>query len=300
MIRPLNSPSDLWLVRSLKEKGKGFGLVPDNSGVWQRVFLSLIFFPLAEENLATYVLLGEEKGFVQTRKSYGREGVEVIYLAPAPCYAPVGEPLLNYACWRLGTFGVKKLFVDVPEGEDGFFRHAGFSVYAREFLYLIDSLPEGLPEPGNWQPLSRGDRLAQAKAYQSLTPTPVRQIEGGLGTKKLGFPHTLMVEQKEMVLKEGGTPIAFLSAWKEGGSSWVRLLLQPGLEAQSTRIVGMALAWAKANFPPPFAFRVRSYEGALAKGLEEWGFPPQKSLSIMVRNILAMEKVILKQIPAIS
>lgn len=300
MIRPLNSPSDLWLLRSLKGKGKGFGLVPDDSGVWQRAFLSLIFFPLAEENLATYVHLGEEKGFVQTRKSYGREGVEVIYLAPAPCYAPVGEPLLNYVCWRFGTFGVKKLFVDVPEGEDGFFRQIGFSVYAREFLYLIDYLPEGLPEPGNWQPLSPGDRLAQAKAYQNITPTPVRQIEGGLSTKKLGLPHMLTVEQKELVLKEGGTQMAFLSAWKEGGSSWMRLLLPPGHETQSARIVGMALAWAKANFPPPFAFRVRSYEGTLAKGLEEWGFPPQKSLSIMVRNILAMEKVILKQIPAIS
>jgi len=300
VIRPLNSPSDLWLVRSLKGKGKGFGLVPDNSGVWQRAFLSLIFFPLAEESLATYVLLGEEKGFIQTRKSYGREGVEVIYLAPAPCYAPIGEPLVNYVCWRLGTFGVKKLFVDASEGEESFFRQAGFSVYAREFLYLIDSLPEGLPEPGQWQPLGQEDFLARVKAYQSITPTPVRQIEGGPGTKKLSFPNKLMVEQKEVVLKESGNPIAFLSAWREGESGWMRLLLSPGYEAQSTKVVGMALAWAKANFHLPFALRVRSYEGALAKGLEEWGFPPQKSLSIMVRNILAMEKAILKQIPAIS
>ncbi len=300
MIRPLNSPSDLWLVRSFKGKGKGFGLVPDNSGVWQRAFLSLILSPLAEENLATYVLLGEEKGFIQTRKSYGREGVEVIYLAPAPSYAPVGEQLLNYVCWRLGTFGIKKLFIDASEGEEGFFRQAGFSVYAREFLYFVDSLPESLPEPGNWQPLSKEDALTRVKAYQSITPTPVRQVEGGLGTKKLGFPYTLMVEHREMVLKEGEVPMAFLSAWREGNSSWLKLLLPQGYETQSARIVGMALAWAKDNLRLPFVLRVRSYEGALAKGIEEWGFPPQKSLSIMVRNILAMEKAILKQIPAIS
>ncbi len=80
----------------------------------------------------------------------------------------------------------------------------------------------------------------------------------------------------------------------------MKLIIHPAFQEQSPQIVGMALAWASIHFPPPFTFRVRSYEGALARGLEEWGLPPQKSLSIMVRDTLAMGKVLLRHIPAIS
>lgn len=303
MIRPLNSPLDLWLIFNLERKGEGFGPVSGNTGVWQRAFLSLVFLPLAEKHLATYVMQGKVRGFIQTRRDYGREGVEVIYLAPAPYRdgfsAAIWEALINYASWRLGSLGVKRLFADVPEGEEAFFRQAGFSVYAREFLYTINFFPESLPEPGNWQPIRPEETLNLVKIYQNLTPTPVQQKEGAFHLRKPGLFYRLMVEQKGLVLKEGADPIAFLIAWREKGNKWMKLFIHPSHQTKSPHIVGMSLAWARENFPPPFTFRVRSYEGALAKGLEEWGLPPQRSLSIMVRNTMAMGKALLRQIPAI-
>ncbi|MCS7286507.1 MAG: hypothetical protein RMK30_10270 [Anaerolineae bacterium] len=303
MIRPLSSPLDLWLIFSLESKGKGFGLVPERSGAWQRACLSLAFLSLAERDFATYIMQGKASGFIQTRKDYKREGAEVVYIAPAPNYdgfsTAIWEALLNYASWRLGGLGVNKLFVDVPEEEEVIFRRAGFSVYAREFLYAVNSLPEGLPEPGNWQPVKPEERHFIVKFYQSITPTPVRQTEGGLTLKRPGFLHKLMVEQKERILKGETEPVAFLITWKEKGSKWIKLFLHPNYQTESPQVVGMALAWAKDNFPPPFTFKVRSYEGAIARGLEEWELPPQRSLSIMVRNTLAMGKVFLQRIPAV-
>ncbi len=304
MIRPLSTPLDLWLILNLEGKGKGFGLVPEKFGAWRRAFLSLACLPLAEESLATYVMIGEARGFIQTRRDYMREGVEIIYLAPAPCCdgfsTAIWESLTNYASWRLGRLGVKRLFIDVPESEEVFFRQLGFSVYAREFLYPIDSIPEGLPELGNWQPIGPDERFGVERVYQTITPTPVQQIEGSFCKKQPGLFHRLMVEQKEMVLKNGPSSVAFMLTWKEGGNGWVKLFIRPDYQAHSPRIVEMALVWASANFPPPFTFKVRSYEGALARGLEELGFPPQKSLSIMVRNTLAPGKILLRQIPVIS
>lgn len=303
MIRPLSSPLDLWLILSLEGKGEGFGPVSGKTGVWQRAFLSLVFLPLAEKNLATYVMHGEVRGFIQIRRDYGREGAEVIYLAPAPYCdgfsTAIWEALINYASWRLGSLGVKRLFADVPEGKEAFFRQAGFSVYAREFLYTINSFPENLPEPGNWQPIKPEDFLNLVKIYQSLTPTPVQQKEGAFYLRRPNPFYRLVVEQKGMVLKEGADSIAFLIAWSEKGNRWAKLFIHPDHQTKSPHIVGMSLAWARENFPPPFTFRVRSYEGTLAKGLEEWGLPPQRSLSIMVRNTLTRGKVLLRQIPAI-
>lgn len=303
MIRPLSSPLDLWLILSLESKGKGFGLVPERSGAWRRACLSLAFLSLAERDFATYIMQGKVRGFLQTRRDYRREGAEVIYIAPAPNYegfsTAIWEALVNYASWRLGSLGVSKLFVDVPEEEEAIFRQAGFSVYAREFLYTVNSLPEGLPEPGNWQPVNLEERHLMVKFYQSVTPTPVRQMEEGLSLKRPGFLHKLMVEQKERILKRGAEPVAFLIMWRERESKWIKLFLHPNYQIESPQLVGMALAWAKDNFPPPFTFKVRSYEGAIARGLEEWGLPPQRSLSIMFKNTLAMGKVLLQRIPAI-
>ena len=304
MIGPLSTPLDLWLIWSLEGKGKGFGMAPERSGAWRRAVLSLTCLPLAEESLATYVMRGRARGFIQTRRDYGREGVEVIYLAPAPnCdgfSTAILEALVNYASWRLGSLGVKRLFIDVPEGEEAFFRQSGFSVYAREFLHPVLSLPGGLPEPGDWQPCGAEERLNVEKICQSVTPTAVRQMEGSFPGKKPSFLHRLMVERKERALKRGAEAVAFLLTWKEGGSRWMKLFIDPAHRKHSPTIVGMALAWASANFPPPFTFRVRSYDEALARGLEEWGLTPQRSLSIMARDTLAVGKVLLRQIPAIS
>jgi len=297
----VSTPLDLWLVRSIQHKGISLNPGEDSLTPLNRALVSLMLFPLAEEYLATYVMLETRngqtlKGFIQIKKDWERDGTQVVFLSPAPAYEDnaylIWPGLLEYASLRLADLGVKRIFANVPVGQEEPFRRAGFTVYAREDLYLLEELPPDLPEPKGWRPVESKDKWSVQRLYRLITPPPVQQMENRttFADKSESVFSRFTARSKEWVIQGQGEIKAYCRFSKSGKFTSLRFTVHPESISEADGLIGSALALANLRWPPPYAAKVRNYEGGIRGALERWGFRLHQSYSLMVRHTLALNE----------
>ncbi len=302
MIRPVATPLDLLLVRSAQDKGIALEpLETLGAKALNRALVDLVIFPVGEAARVTYVmhevLDGETlQGFVQMQRDLERDGVQVTFVAPAPEQSErallAWERLFDYAGLRLGSLGVRRIFVDAPQGTEEHFRRTGFTLYAQEDAFVLEgNPPDGLPSAEGWEPLGEQNRWELQRLYSITTPGPVQQAESPEGpAQNGGFFSRLLGRREDWLFRSKGQVIALVRAVNKGSVTRLRLLVHPDYASRSEELAGSALALMHERYPPPYVVRVRTYQGHLERALSAWGLVPRGRVSLMVRRTLAPEK----------
>jgi hypothetical protein len=262
----------------------------------------------------TYVLYDAHDGeaFVQVRYRPRQAAADIVYMAPALSdrdRAPrAWLNLLDGACVQVAAQGIQRVFANLPQAgaETEVFQQAGFSLYAAEDVFRRPSATYSRPSAAatarggslKLRPLEPGDWPALQKLCVAITPQRVRQAEGGINvTSESRRPC------RWYVLSEGnGGDLAAAARLCSGGAAhWLRLLVHPDVRGVADDILDWGLSELSAQAPRPVYCSVRKYEGGIRGPLEQGGFEPYESRSLVVRHTVAwIKSTVQDKVPALA
>lgn len=249
----------------------------------------------------TFVLYGNGRkpralGMVQARLRKNRPEADITFIAPA---LDAGHDavatwyrLLAEATNGLGELGCQRLFVQVScgNGAEEVFRQAGFTVYAREDVYLLSGeRSAGYRQQGTQTTLRRQrkrDSWNLMRLYSALTPRNVQAAEGGGGD---GSPDKLedgweSVNPTGYIIERDNALAGTVRITRGRLANWVRLALHPQAQAYADEVVREAVALSNKTRARPIYVSVRHYEGGIRAALESAGFEWQFERCLMVKH----------------
>jgi hypothetical protein len=243
----------------------------------------------------TAVSRGGENGETmigQVRHIPGREDAHFTYLAPALKIDPGGfQEMVEYLVKKLGEHQAQNLIAEVEESSDCFelLRRAGFSIYARQHIWKITSLPKQKRDGFSWQEIASLDEFNARKLYHAVVPTMVQQVETSPWDELQGW-----------VLYQNGELMAYAYINEGPRGIW----MQPYIDSEVADFPGQLtslLAHLRPRERRPVYVCLRSYQGGIAPHLEALGGEMSESQAVMVRRLTAsVKKPELVRIPAIN
>lgn len=298
MVGPF-SPGDSLRVYRLQRRGLSLnlqrGLTQSRSPLLEAW---LAFLTQQAMGQPTYVLYDPHDGeaFVQVRYRPHQAAADVAFLAPALTEnrrsANAWSRLLDGACVEAAGRGIQRVFANLPASgsEVDVFQQSGFSLYTGEDLYRLTE-PPATREPDQDQllrPQHPEDWPAIQKLCVTITPQRVRQAEGGITVASGGERNW-----KRYVLpgENGDDVMAILDLQVGTSATWLRLLVHPDVQNMASSLVRWALARLDERSGWPVYCNVRQYEGGVRTALEESGFEPFASRSLMVRHTMAWVRI---------
>lgn len=246
-------------------------------------------------------------GVVQARLRKNRPEADITFIAPSLEYDPDAATtwyrLLSEASNSFGELGVQRLYAQLPTGNgaEEVFRQAGFSVFTREDVYLLEAeqIRKNPTPPANvtLRRMRKRDAWNVLRLYSAITPRNVqhaesmRTTEGALGKLDDWWENTngtsyLFERQTAATEIPAATiPLTGIVRVTRGRlASWVRLHLHPDASAYADEMVAEMIALVSKPRARSIYVSVRDYEGGIRAALEAAGFRWQMERSDMVKH----------------
>lgn len=319
-----NAPigSDLWSANDAKEQTviRPFGLRDlfavrslQHDGVWLDLFHHLLLrrsalatamiapVPWVGTGLASYVWSPARRieGFVQVLKRPGRYEADLLFLAPRLEQLPYGQPawqkLVTACVAEAGGQGLRRLFANVPAGEDesDLLASLGFMVYSNEDLFV-------LAEPRGSASTKPDARLRHRQSedvwwlrrlYSIYTPQPVQHAEGyhDDGQASLPLAWWELTNQSSFVVADKGDVSGGVQVVSGRRGHWLLLHGDPGDRDLMAAVLRHGIRAAAGSRWPVYC-AVRDYQGGLAAVLEDHGFERFARRSRLVKHLAVRVK----------
>ncbi len=291
---------DFSLVRRLSEQGVSLhaeSSLTDNLQPFWGALLNII----VRGEYPTFVLKSDEKdgsGFIQILIEENRHHAHILYLSPAikPLNGGLQETgseirfdpasgawlsLLDQAVSEVGQFGIHSLVAEVDETgpELPILRRAGFAVYTRQDIWVLDSTHQkpvaDIESSVVLQPREDEDDWDIQLFYANTVPRLVQLVEPVPPIDK-GDTWILRDERNELT--------AFVHIHEGAIATWLRFFIHPSAETNAGEIVKMATRLIDSRSNHPVYCCVRRYEGWLPEALELTNFELWGSQAVMVKH----------------
>jgi hypothetical protein len=303
------TPGDSFRVYRLQRKGISLDqqrdLIQPHTPLWEAY---LAFVTQHAMGQPTYVLYDPHRGeaFVQVRYRPHQAAADVTYLAPAlrgdGRAAKTWAQLLDGACIESAGRGIQRVFASLTEGsaESDIFHQAGFTPYAREDVYCLDTLSSEGPKAEELalRAQSLEDWPAIQKLCVNITPQRVRQSEGGIALA-MGLEKNC---RRFVLPGESGEDLVAVANLSIGARAhWLRLLVHPDAGHLAEDLVRWSVG-RLAGYPPrPVYCNVRQYEGGMRAALAAVGFELCDTRVLMVKHTVAWVKTPVQElVPALK
>ncbi len=295
MIRPFEFP-DLPALHRYRHKGVfldtqatltwGEGLVPARA----------VFSPISEALGVFTGIYRPDKGrsrvIGQVRHALGAPQARFTFLAPSTGLDPTGlAALVEHLIIRLGEREAQALVADVDERSEVFeeLRRLSFSIYARQHIWRLSSLPRKRRSSFGWREIIAADEFNARKLYYAVVPALVQQVEP-----------TPWEELRGWVFHQQGEMLAYADVVEGPRGVWVQPFIHPEMEDAALHLEGL-LASLKPRERRPVFVCLRSYQAGLSYLMEEIGAQVSNTQAVMVRRLTAaVKKPELAPLPAIN
>ena len=199
--------------------------------------------------------------------------------------------LLDQAIAEMGSRGIYSLVAEVNETGDDLpiLRQAGFVVYTRQDIWVLDSVDPNLHSTLLLSPRQSEDDWDIQLLYSNTVPRLVQLVE----------PLPPMADGEGWVLREDGELVAFVHIHTGSVASWMRLFVHPNADSWAQDILSVALRRVMPTPTHPVFCCVRRYQTWLQGPLERTGFSLQVSQAVMVRHTVQHQKKGLSEATAV-
>ena len=272
---------DLPLIHRLNEQGiplhSEATLTRKPQSLWETLF------SVVGGKSSVYVWRADERdtaGFVQLHISDGSSYAQMVRLGTTPAgeqFAPNQEvwlPLLDNLIQTVGQQGVHGLIAEVSESgpELPILRRAGFAIYTRQDIWLLEQAPAGPPQ-SLLIPQQSADEWDISLLYANMVPPLVQLVEPMVPAGGRGW-----------LLREDGDLAAFVHVHSGPAANWLRFFIHPNATTQADEIVEAALRLNHSNQSAPYFCCVRRDQSWLQGALEKAGFQLWASQAVLVKH----------------
>lgn len=240
-------------------------------------------------------------GVVQARLRKNRPEADITFIAPSLDHhhdaVTTWYRLLAEATNSLGEMGVQRIYAQIPSGNgaEEVFRQAGFAIFTREDVYILDAEKIAARKPDlstvTLRRMRKRDAWDVLRLYSVITPRNVQHAEAMRTTEDA------LGKLEDWWENSNGTSYVFERA-QNGASgmlgvvriargrlaSWVRLHLHPDAQQYGDQIVAEMIAFVSKTRARPIYVSVRDYEGGIRPALEAASFEWQMQRSHMVKH----------------
>jgi hypothetical protein len=307
MVRPFTL-RDLALVRRLSEQGLSLhaeSALADNLQPLRGALVGMV----ARSDSPTLIWKsedGENAGFIQLLLEEDRQHAHILYISPdlpqqetaqladdaVNAVNPINDvngingsekvwlSLLDQAVAEVGKYGIHSLIAEVDENgpELPILRHAGFAVYARQDIWVLDrgtSVDGEVDATYKLRPRLEKDDWDIQLLYANTVPRLVQLVE----------PIPPIAAGSTWVQRDEKNELAAIVQIHEGSvATWMRFFIHPGAESDSADILKAALLVKKPSLSRPVYLCLRRYEGWIASVLKESGFTKWGSQAVLVKH----------------
>jgi hypothetical protein len=304
MIRPFNL-RDLALVRRLSERGTSLHIEPGLTNGLHPLRGALL--SIVGGDFPTYVCKEKQSGsvgFIQLYLEEDKHHAHIRYLSSsADRGAVAGDgaddgrhavnedvwlPLLDQAVVDVGRRGIHSLVAEVSEtgSELPILRRAGFAVYTRQDVWIIDKVENRLlvTDLKRRQP---ADDWEVQLLYANTVPRLVQLVE----------PVPPLDNGEGWVLRENDELTTFVHVHSGSVATWLRLFIHPNAVARVDEIITAALQVSSPRASHPVYCCVRRYQSWLQSHLQQAGFELWGSQAVMVKHTVHHSR---KPLPELS
>ncbi len=294
MIRPFHL-RDLPLVHRLSEQGV---TLHSESALINQVhpLRGALFNLFVGGDFPTFVWRAEDSskaGFIQLQLRDGSQSGHILYVsatsggeneedaAGSAINEEVWLPLLDQAVFEVGQRGIHSLVAEVDETgpELPVLRRAGFAVYTRQDIWMLDGLKEkGINNEKRpfLQPRRGEDDWDIQLLYANTVPRLVQLVE----------PMPPLETGQSWVLREGNELTACVHTNRGEVASWVRFFIHPNAEARTEEIIQATLQMVPPKPGHPLFCSVPRYQSWLQNSLQRTGFSLWGSHAVMVKHTI--------------
>ncbi|MBI4674232.1 MAG: hypothetical protein HY741_21520 [Chloroflexi bacterium] len=241
-------------------------------------------------------------GVIQARTRKNRPEADLTFIAPSldqdPDAVTTWYRLLAEATKGLGELGCQRIYATVPAGNsvEEVFRQAGFSVFTRDQVYLLDvpavnafqsAQPAYKSDSTTLRRMRKRDAWNILRLYTAITPRNVQYAEAILVTE--GATGKLEdwwenANGTSYVLEHNNTLTGVIRVTRGRLAAWVRLHLAPQAGAFADEVVAAAIGLVSKTRVRPIYVAVRDYEGGIRGALQAAGFAQHTERSHMVKH----------------
>jgi hypothetical protein len=300
MARPFGL-RDLALVHRLGDQGTSLHAETALTKRWQPLWGALHSLLAGHDDMTLVWRAdkGERAGFVQLQYPEDHAHARLIYLGADPAgseeqsgtngsqatseanhHAPLDETawlaLLDSAVFAAGQKGAHGLIAEADEvgPELVLLRQAGFAVYTRQDIWILDEIPAGLEIPDLLRPYSADDDWEMALLYAHIVPPLIQLVEPSPPDEGIIW-----------VLPEPNNELgAFVHVLEGPAATWLQFFIHPNSQSQSREIVASVLKVSRPQADKPVYCCVRRYQSWLQLALTEIGFSVWGSQAVMVKH----------------
>ncbi len=297
--------NDLRAIRALQPLG--IELDFERARLWPHTALGaalsarLPFNEIGADTIVVYPNVGKGPalGMIQTRMRKNRPEADICFIAPAldarPDAVTVWYRLLSEVTNQLCEQGCQRIYAQVPSdnGAEEVFRQSGFTVYAREDVYVLTAERIKTFSASTGPRVVRRQRRRDAwnllRLYTAATPRPVQQAEGMISSEgRMGKLDDLWEQANGTgYVLEAKNDVSLMGAVRltRGRSAhWLRFYLHPQARSEAGELVCGALTLVRSGHPRPVYCGVREYEGGVRNLLEDGGFEFVFKRSLLVKH----------------
>jgi hypothetical protein len=243
-------------------------------------------------------------GVVQARHRKNRPEADITFIAPSLEHEPDAVTtwyrLLSEVTNSLGELGIQRIYAQLPvgNGAEEVFHQAGFTVFTREDIYVLDAdkavargRANGGTRTGTLRRMRKRDAWNVLKLYSAVTPRNVQHAEAMLTTEgatgKLddwweNVNGTSYVYERPLAGLDACAGIVRITRGRHG--SWARLHVHPDALKYADEIVQEMIVLVSKTRARPIYVGVRDYEGGVRGALETAGFRQLMERSHMVKH----------------
>lgn len=187
--------------------------------------------------------------------------------------------LLDGLLKQVGSRGAHSLVAEVDEDSPAFniLRQNGFSIYARQQIWKVESSPLVERRP-SWRPVLIGDELAIQILRNGLIPGQVQQIEG-----EHELPDGYVLHNKEQLL-------AYAEVRRGPRGIWLQPFVSLDAEPFNEALVQLLVRLRPRSGRPVYVC-LRSYQDWLRIPLQKLGAEPGPSQAVMAKRTTLPLKV---------
>ncbi len=300
MTRPFGL-RDLALIHRLGDQGVSLHAETALTRRWQPLWGALhsLLVGHDEVTLVWRADKGEGAGFIQLQLREDNAHARLIYLGADPAGVQEHSPgtngdqiketiptlaldetawlaLLDSAVAAAGQMGAHGLIAEADEvgPELVLLRQAGFAVYTRQDVWVLDEIPAGLEIPDLLRPYSTDDDWEMALLYAHIVPPLIQLVEPSPPDEGIIW-----------VLPEAHNELgAFVHVLEGPAATWMQFFIHPNAQAQAREIVAAVLKVSPPLAEKPVYCCVRRYQSWLQHALAEIGFSVWGSQAVMVKH----------------
>ncbi len=219
--------------------------------------------------------------------------------------ATIWYRLLLHLCIAAGERGVPRLFACLPESSaaEDVFRQATFAAYCHQQLYWRASGQGIGRSSARVRDATAEDSLDVRRLWHNVTPRTVQQAEDLGNARATPVSTALAVSDadRHLVLRSSGGQLqGCLCVLARPRGVWLRLIADADASDCATEVLDHGLAAIEDRSRPVYC-AVRDYEGGVRGLLEDRGFTPGDTYSLLVKHTtVRVKEPLRKLVPALE